>query len=264
MIPKIIHQSAPYDQKIWHPIWNLCHRSVKKEFYDFNHILWTDEKINEFIKENFKNNFFDFVSIPLHIIRLDLFRYALLYIHGGIYIDMDMYCYKNFYNDLLNNINLVHSECPDEYGQKEIVQNSLMAAIPNEKFFKECFLEGLERSKNVQFNKEYGCNNFNVKFTSGPVLLKNMVNKFKNISKINILPSKYYNTCENYIYHEDFKVRHMSTGTWGKETYEMLNSLRMQENLGLPISKYLEVSYLDKTKININILDFYKTYKLKP
>lgn len=264
MIPKIIHQTGYALKSKWHPIWNLCYKSVQKVFNDFEHVFWTDEKIDYFIKKNYKEYYKDYQKIPFHIIQLDLFRYALLYKYGGIYIDMDMYCYRNFYSDLTSNINLVESDCPDEHNQPELVQNSLMAATPNQKFFKECFIEGLQRSKTIKFKKSINDNHFNVKYVSGPLLLKNMVRKFKNIYKIKILPLKFFNTTNNHIYEKQHKVRHMASGMWGKEIYKSFLDLQEAENFIGSIEKYHKLSYLDKTKMDIDTLDFYKTYVLKP
>ena len=261
MIPKIIHQTAYSNKEEWHPIWNFCHESVKKNFKEFKHYLWTDEKINDFIKENFKEYYSDFLIIPFHIIQLDLFRYALLFKYGGTYIDMDMYCYENFYENLTSEINIVESDCLDEFGQVEQVQNSLMSATPNNKFFKECFLEGLQRSKKVKFKEKIHDNHFNIKFVSGPILLRDMIEKFKKDYIINILPLKYFNTTNNYLYEKQHKVRHMASGMWGKEIKEMFKDLQGAENFVGTIEDYHKASYLDKTKININKLNFFKTYK---
>jgi len=264
MIPKIIHQSAPKEIKYWHPIWKICHDSVKNKFKNFEHILWTDEKINEFIFTYYRNYYDDFQKIKIHIVGLDLFRYALLYKCGGIYIDMDMYCYENFYDDLNGDINLIESNCLDEYEQLELVQNSLMAAAPNQKFFKECFIEGLQRSKNVKFKKKINDNHFNVKYTSGPVMLKNMMQKFKNVYRINVLPLKFFNTTDNHGYEKQHKVRHMSSGMWGKEILKNFIDIQKDQNYNYTLEDYLKLSYLNKTKIDVDILDFHKTYKPKP
>ena len=213
-----------------------------------------------FMIKNFKEQYYDYKNIPFHIIKIDLFRYALLYIYGGIYIDMDMYCYTNFYNDLIHDINLVESDCPDEFGQIEIVQNSLMASKKNKQFFLNCFLEGIRRSKEIKFNKEIHDNHYNVKYVSGPILLKEMMLKYKKFEDINILPLKYFNTTNNHWYNPEHKVRHMASGMWGKEIHKMYKNLREKENYMASLENYHKVGYLNKTKIDIDKLDFYKDY----
>jgi len=257
MIPKIIHQTAPLNKEEWHPIWILCSESVKNNFKDFKYVLWSDEDIDNFILNNFPNEYLDYKKLPFHIIKIDLFRYALLYIHGGIYIDMDMYCYQNFFDDLKNDINLVESDCPDEFEQLELVQNSLMAGVKNKNFFLECFLEGIKRSKNTNFKEKIHDNHYNIKYASGPILLKDMMLKFK---EINLLPLKYFNTTNNHHYDPEHKVRHMATGMWGKEINKMFKNLREKENFIGTLNDYYKAGYLNKTKINIDDFDFYKKY----
>jgi len=260
MIPKIIHQTAPANKEEWHPIWVLCNESVKNNFNGFSYFLWTDEDIDNFIIKNFPKEYLKYKEIPFHIIKIDLFRYALLYIHGGIYIDMDMYCYQNFFDDLNNDINLVQSDCPDELGQIEIVQNSLMASKKNKQFFLNCFLEGIKRSNETKFNKEIHDNHYNIKYVSGPILLKDMMLKYKKFENINILPLKYFNTTNNHRYDPQHKVRHMASGMWGKEIHTMFKNIREKENYIASLQEYYKTSYLNKTKIDINKLDFYKDY----
>jgi len=260
MIPKTIHQTAPINKEEWHPIWILCSESVKNNFKNFKYVLWSDKDIDNFILNNFPNEYLDYKKTPFHIIKIDLFRYALLYIHGGIYIDMDMYCYQNFFNDLNSDINLVESDCPDEFGQIEIVQNSLMAGKKNKNFFLDCFLEGIKRSRETKFNKEIYDNHYNVKYVSGPILLKDMMLKYKKLEDINILPLKYFNTTNNHWYNPQHKVRHMASGMWGKEIHTMFKNTREEENNIALLKEYYKKSYLDKTKIDIDKLDFYKDY----
>lgn len=260
MIPKIIHQTAPSNKDEWHPVWILCSESVKNNFKDFKYFLWNDEDMDNFILKKFPEEYLIYEKLPFHIVKIDLFRYALLYVYGGIYVDMDMYCYENFFNDLNSDINLVESDCPDEFGQIEIVQNSLMAGVKNKNFFLDCFLEGIKRSKETKFNKKIHDNHYNVKYVSGPILLKEMMLKYKKIEDINILPLKYFNTINNHHYGPEHKVRHMATGMWGKEINKMFKNLREKENFIGTLNDYYKSSYLDKTKIDIDKLDFYKDY----
>ena len=260
MIPKIIHQTAPSNEKEWHPVWKLCNHSVKNVFKDFQYILWNDEDIENFIIKNFPKKYQCFKNIPFHIIKIDLFRYALLYVYGGIYLDMDMYCYKNFFNDLNSDINLIESDCLDEFQKKEVVQNSLMASTKNKNFFLKCFLKGLKRYKGIKFKENIHDNHYNIKYTSGPLLLKDMFLKYKKFEKINLLSLKYFNTTNNYYYNPEHKVRHMASGMWGKEIHTMFKNLKNSENNIATLRDYHKLSYWVKTRLDIDNFDFYKDY----
>ena len=92
--------------------------------------MWDDDAIDRFIEERFPDHADFYRSLPFHIIRLDFFRFALLYAEGGIYADMDMYCVRNFYDELYKDLAFVESPYI-----KDELENSLMAAAPGNPHF---------------------------------------------------------------------------------------------------------------------------------
>lgn len=260
MIPKIIHQSAHSNMDEWHPIWKTCQKSVLNNFKGFEYMLWTDEKIDNFIKKEFKDLYDQYSSSPFHILKLDFSRYAILYFYGGIYIDMDIYCYSNFYDDLTKEVNLVESKCKDEMGLIEGVQNSLMASKEKNIFFKECIEEFFKRLKKVEFEKSHiNKNHYQVKYTSGPIMLNDVYKKFKD--NIKILPVENY-AHEPLTYSILYKTKHMATGMWGTEVKEDFKDMQKKENYVASLEDYHLLSYLDKTSIKFKDFDFYKDYTI--
>jgi len=87
-IPKIIYQTnsslkLPLYARL--QIWNF-----KRRHKDFKYILYDDAMINDFIKNNFNQKIYDvYNSIQIGAAKADFFRYAILYINGGIYLDLD-------------------------------------------------------------------------------------------------------------------------------------------------------------------------------
>jgi|694.fasta_scaffold14136_3 mannosyltransferase OCH1-like enzyme len=146
MIPKIIHQTGP-DRKKWHSIWKECSESWKNTFPDFQYMYWTDDDIRNLVKEQYSEFLELYDAFPHHIMRVDFARFCILHSYGGIYADLDMYCYKNFY-DLLKR-NLYIAESWSEWGEK--VQNSLMISTPNQEFWEKCmFFSGVKFLSNHQ------------------------------------------------------------------------------------------------------------------
>ena len=92
---KIIHQIffdiglQPYSERADYQ-WNVEMNKTLNP--DWEHILWTDDKINKFIltqSQEIRDIWNDF---PTPFYKIDFGRYLLLAFYGGIYIDLDVCC----------------------------------------------------------------------------------------------------------------------------------------------------------------------------
>ena len=252
MIPKIIHQIAPEDKNLWHPIWFKCHDSWKEHYPEpeYTHIMWNDEDIDILIREEFQEYLNLYNSFSFHIIKLDFIRYCILYKYGGIYADMDMFCYKNFYNELKGDGYLIGSAYDDE-----LVQNSLMISTVKNTFFKQCINEIYNKYKPFD-NSEIWTNH--VVKTSGPRFLSGLYLSFGKNS-IGILPHEEYNNDLRY-YTSNLKTRHMMTGRWGKEMSE-ISKQRHREDRYMKhgsYKEYLIYEYKKFRNIDLHNFDFFK------
>lgn len=225
MIPKIIHQTGPIEQK-WHPIWKECQESWKNQYPDFEYKFWTDEDLRNLVQEEYTDllNFYD--DLPHHIMRVDFARFCILYSYGGIYVDLDIYCYENFYDLLKKDLYILES-----WGEwKEEIQNSLMISSKNHSFWKKCILfSSLTYDPNQEFFMSYTdfiLNSF------GPKLISKILD-----SSVKYLPKEYFNPILEHQFNwgngneekyknavkdfEKFKneqnifTRHFLTGNWG-------------------------------------------------
>jgi mannosyltransferase OCH1-like enzyme len=183
MIPKIIHQMGPTSIINWHPIWEECQNSWKKNFKNFEYVFWNDENIRNLIKTNYPEILKYYDEFPYHIIRIDLSRFCILHSYGGIYADLDIYCYKNFYNNLTNDLYIVESW--KEWGEK--VQNSLMISNKNNNFWIKCIRNCIEK---YTFKKvdDYSNESEYILNISGPKLISKIIN-----DKVDILPKEIFN-----------------------------------------------------------------------
>jgi len=135
MIPKIIHQTGP-DESKWHPIWKECSESWKNTFPDFQYMYWTDDDLRNLVRDEYPEYLELYDNFSHHIMRIDFARFCILHSYGGIYADLDTYCYQNFYNLLRRDLYIVQSW--EDW--KEKVQNSLMISIPNHQFWERCMM----------------------------------------------------------------------------------------------------------------------------
>jgi mannosyltransferase OCH1-like enzyme len=71
-----------------------CRQSIRKHAPDFDYLFFDDEEMMHFMNETFGRDFphlkEKFHRLPTKIQKIDFFRYALLYHHGGVYLDMDI------------------------------------------------------------------------------------------------------------------------------------------------------------------------------
>jgi mannosyltransferase OCH1-like enzyme len=187
-IPKIIHQLAPEDKSKWPQTWFKGQASTKKYFPEpeYQHIMWTDEKIHAFVQNEFPQYWDVFQSYPYLINKIDMVRYMILHKYGGIYIDMDFIIKKNFYDILKpGHIYLIKSI----WFFNEIHQNSLMATPQDEEFWINLIDIATRAMKDSKIYNKY-INKKKSLFTitmTGPRLLDSLVSH-SNKDKIRDLP----------------------------------------------------------------------------
>jgi mannosyltransferase OCH1-like enzyme len=266
-IPKIIHHIAPKNKSRWHPIWDRCYPSWREHFTDFKHILWEDQdEINKFVHDYYPQYYKMFMEFPAHIMRIDFIRFCLLHHYGGIYSDMDMFCYKNFYNELTHTLHIIEAPYGDEF-----LESSLMMSVPGHEFWLDC----MELSKEVFYTKvqKYGitipfnnnrADQYLLQSACGPNLICRVWRKWVRTrpSELQTLPGILYNN-HGLSYHPEYRTKHMMTGMWGKEAMDCLHYQK-----DIPLRKILDKSYIaskkyyaDITKVNSVIdFDFYHDY----
>ena len=101
MIPKIIHQTWFDNNKTLPIIFDKMIQESKKLNQDFEFKLWTDQNIEDFLSNNYKQLYKIYSKNILGVQKSDLARLAILHYYGGIYIDLDILLLKNL-NDLFD------------------------------------------------------------------------------------------------------------------------------------------------------------------
>jgi len=258
-LPAFLHQLAPEDTDNWHPLWHHCRRSWQETFRSVKLILWGDVEAEKLVKAHYPEYYNLYMSFPFHINRVDFARFCILHKYGGVYADMDMFCYKDFFNELTADCYVAGSLM-----QGETVQNSLMASIPNHGFFVECMMKSKELfdSASIAYDKSNivtrDSNDYVLKVT-GPRLLSEVYTATTH--KVSVLPANLYNP--HYLsYNSDIRSKHMLTGRWGTDMMDKKKQEHQQADGNITHQDYLKKDYEGFRNVNVDSFDFNKNYLL--
>lgn len=183
IIPKIIHQiwyqgenNIPND----YPNYSL---SWKKLNPHYDHIMWDENKIINLISDHFPHFLDKFNSYPNVVQKVDAAKYMILYVYGGIYVDMDCECIKNI-DDLLFYYSLILLKCDINIAARlffynttnDILQNCFAASVKNHPFWLYCvdlmINENIQKLPN-ELHEKY------IFRTTGPGLFTKAYNDFQ-------------------------------------------------------------------------------------
>ena len=190
MIPKIIHQ-------IWIQGYNSIPDNLKKIHLEcikintnFKFIFWDNNKIIKFIKEHYDIEFLDiYNNYNIMAQKADFARYLILYIYGGIYLDMDMICKKNLNTFLKYNFFITEDNLKKIIHYKQY-PNGIIGSIPYHPLFKIIFIN-LKKRVNEKNN---------IPYSTGTRLLYDSIIEYKGLYKddITIIDPQYLHPCPLY------------------------------------------------------------------
>ncbi len=98
--PKYFHQIWTTED-IPHK-WSVLQKYCRKINPQYKYMLWTHQRIDNFMQENYPWFMENYWSYPYQMQRLDAARYFILLHYGGVYVDMDMECLDTFDNIFAN------------------------------------------------------------------------------------------------------------------------------------------------------------------
>ena len=180
---KIIYNWIPYNKTVipfkvythWHtkdlpPIMNENRNKLIKENPEFEFELYDNNECREFIRNNFDEDIlYAFDSLIPDSYKADLFRFCILYIYGGIYIDIAMNYLGNFKFIYLTDA---------EYFVRDREQNNhkgIYTALIITKSKNPILLDAINHIVENVKNKYYGINPL---WPTGPALLYQSYSKF--------------------------------------------------------------------------------------
>jgi mannosyltransferase OCH1-like enzyme len=216
-IPKIIHQT--YKNNNLPDIYKLCQNEIKKLHPDFEYRFYTDNDMDNIMKIEFQEYYDKFNELPRMIMKIDMFRYFLMYKYGGLYADMDYLMFKPF--DLLNyNVVIPTNRDLDKDDKLTNLGNCIFASKPNHKFWKSLMdtLFTIDR-KSLPFSGFDDVIN-----STGPMFVYNKYNEYNEYNEkedIHIPERMQFHppTKKNDEYIAQLKIKgcygmHICTGLW--------------------------------------------------
>jgi mannosyltransferase OCH1-like enzyme len=216
-IPQIIHQT--YKNHNLPETYKMCQTEIKRLHPDFEYRFYTDKDMDRLMKTEFSEYYDKFNELPRIIMKIDMFRYFLMYKYGGLYIDMDYLMFKPF--DLLNKKVVIPCNRENENGEPICLGNCIFASQPNHPYWKFLMdtLFTIDRKK-IDYNIDKNIDG-NVLGT-GPLFIFAMWKKYSKINN-DICVSKrslfHPPTKNNNQYIENLKKNecygmHICTGLW--------------------------------------------------
>ena len=137
---------------------------------EFKYFLFDDERCRKFIKNNYSASIYDaYTRLIPGAYKADLWRYCVLYKHGGIYLDMRYTTHKQY---KLSNLMKHEHFVKDIDGNN--IYNACMVCKAGNPLLKKCIDEIVINVK----NKNYGTSFLS---PTGPELLGRLAKKMTNI-----------------------------------------------------------------------------------
>jgi hypothetical protein len=137
--------------------WRLLRETWIRHHPDWEHRLWTDETLMDFVKRRYPEMAGVLEGYPNPIMRSDAARYLLLDHFGGVYADLDTECLRPL-GPLLAEGELLLPWEPEEHlgskvvkdaGLSRVVGNAWMASVPGHGFWKRV-ISGLSEHRGEQ------------------------------------------------------------------------------------------------------------------
>ncbi|TDJ45726.1 MAG: hypothetical protein E2O52_06040 [Gammaproteobacteria bacterium] len=132
LIPRIIHQLWKTEEVPAQ--WARCVESVKRYHPGWEYRLWTDGMMDDYVRSEYPDLYPVYSGFTRHIMRVDVFRYVLLYGIGGLYCDLDFEFLRPYdYADAQMVLSLERDEA---YGDPHSgIANFFMASMPKHPFW---------------------------------------------------------------------------------------------------------------------------------
>lgn len=187
-IPKIIHQTwktqvIPYWFSDFTRSWQTCHPS-------WEYHLWDDEANRRLIQKHYPWFLRTYDNFSFNIQRADAVRYFILHRFGGIYVDIDMECFKSV-EPLLQGADCVFGIEPDEHARlhntDRIISNAFMGSVPKHPFFFAIAKEMLTCVCHQTDRNRY------ILETTGPLMINRVYSNYQCPETIELLSPDFLN-----------------------------------------------------------------------
>jgi hypothetical protein len=182
IIPLVIYQT--YNNKNLPSKMSENIKNLQNNNPEFKYILYDDDDIKEFIKNNFNNDvLYAFNKLKPGAYKADLFRYCIMYINGGVYLDIKFNTINNF--KFIYLMDKEHFVLDAKMWHTNSIYNGLLICLPKNTKMLDCINQIV---KNV-YNNYYGESTLS---PTGPHLLVKYFNS-EELSNINMILYCYNN-----------------------------------------------------------------------
>ncbi|MEM9495725.1 MAG: glycosyltransferase [Pseudomonadota bacterium] len=194
-IPRILHF-------FWHDVADIpppiqdAIETTQKTHDDFDVMMSSDETAKALMEDLFPPLAPLYERIRIPAARADVARMALLYKHGGVYIDGSKAMYKPFTDifDFAKSHALLRRDDGAPYKNRPHAAhfvNSVLAAAPSTNFISDCI-------KRIHFNLASGIHNFHVPAATGPLIV---TQAFRARRHLDDLPVYNFSQLSNSFFH---------------------------------------------------------------
>jgi mannosyltransferase OCH1-like enzyme len=209
-IPKIIWQTYKDPQETLALYMHEAMDTWKNLNPEYEHRYMDDTQAAEFIKNEYGQEWYDiFISLPVGVMRGDLWRYMVIYKYGGVYADLDTECLKPISSWMIEDKEfIVCPETSDHFCQWTFASTSGNPILKSV----------LDLIKDRLLNPEYGSPHF-VHTHTGPAIWTEGIMKILDIKVTNLIDDYLLlNSCNNaklYKFHcyggEQWRIFHFES-----------------------------------------------------
>jgi mannosyltransferase OCH1-like enzyme len=209
-IPKIIWQTYKDPQETLALYMHEAMDTWKNLNPEYEHRYMDDTQAAEFIKNEYGQEWYDiFISLPVGVMRGDLWRYMVIYKYGGVYADLDTECLKPISSWMIEDKEfIVCPETSDHFCQWTFASTSGNPILKSV----------LDLIKDRLLNPEYGSPHF-VHTHTGPAIWTDGIMKILDIKVTNLIDDYLLlNSCNNaklYKFHcyggEQWRIFHFKS-----------------------------------------------------
>ena len=194
VVPKLIFQTWPTKNLPRYMQWVVD--KIKAAHPNFEHFLYDDNDCREFIKSHFAVDvLWAFDRLKPGAYKADLWRYCIMYIKGGIYLDIKMCPVNGFRFDYI----LKNDWYCNDIGNISGIWQGILVSKPNNPLYKYLIDTILHNVK----NDFYGSNALEI---TGPSMMYNLVKKLRISIPTPLVIKKFTNTKTSTILEKKYKV----------------------------------------------------------
>jgi len=144
-IPKKLFQTFETND-VTDGMWNAI-QSWRDQNTEYEHYFFDADDRLSFIRQNFKQEVVDaYLDLIPGAFKADLWRYCVLYIEGGVYVDADMICTNALIDWIEPNDDLIITR--DDPMSKTWLANGFIASTPKNPIFKNAINQIVDNVKN--------------------------------------------------------------------------------------------------------------------